>query len=469
MSKSTVEPFALVIFGAGGDLSTGKLMPAMLELDRQGWLPDDCRIIATTRRDLSTEDFAIQVLSGIGDDKDRAKFAPRVAYLTGCDPAKDASALKKLLATLPYQRRVYYAATPPQQFAGIAASLAGAELIADDSPLVLEKPLGTDLSSYRAINEAVATHIPEHLIYRIDHYLGKETVQNLLCIRFGNLIFESVWNRAYIDQVQITVAEAVGVANRAGYYDASGAIRDMVQNHLAQLLCLTAMEPPRSYDADSVRDEKLKVLQSLRPLEPADVVRGQYQAGLVGGEKVASYREDVGDPSSERESFVALKAQIENWRWAGVPFYLRTGKRMPAKSSYIIVAFKKTPHMIFPGADPANNHIVIRLQPNEGIELLVNNKLPGPGPIRLDPKILNLDLLPDGGKLPDAYERLLLDALRLNPTLYMRHDEVEQSWQWLEGVLPDPPAPEIYAAGTWGPDQAQLLLAKDGRRWDNHS
>ncbi len=243
----------------------------------------------------------------------------------------------------------------------------------------------------------------------------------------------------------------------------------MVQNHLAQLLCLVAMEPPRSYDADCVRDEKLKVLQSLRPLAEEDVVRGQYGAGLVDGEKAASYGEDVGRPDSGRESFVALKAQIDNWRWAGVPFYLRTGKRMPVKSSHIIVAFKKTPHVIFPDAQPKANRIVIRLQPNEGMELRVNNKIPGPGTLRLEPKLLNLDLRSrDGGRLPDAYERLLLDALRLNPTLYMRHDEVEQSWRWIEGVLGDgAEPPEGYAAGTWGPDSAQLLLARDGRRWSN--
>ena len=445
-----------------------KLLPALIELESQGWLPEDYRIVVTTRQ-ANVSTMKEQLLKYVQADAEVVRqFSERIITVGNFDPALGGEPLAAALANLDYPRRLFYAATPPDQFAHIAAALAGCDLLRSDSPLVLEKPLGHDLAGYLAINTAVVRHVPEHLIYRIDHYLGKETVQNLLCLRFANLLFESVWNRAYIDHVQITVAETLGIASRAGYYDASGAIRDMVQNHLTQLLCLTAMEPPRAYDADCVRDEKLKVLQSLTPIAADDLVLGQYSDGLVNGAKVAAYRDDVSNSDSTTESFVALKVIINNWRWAGVPFYLRTGKRLPVRDSHIVIRFKSVPHMIFTDGGVPYNQIVIRLQPNEGVELLISNKLPGPGGLRLESKVLNLNFSEAGKALPDAYERLLLDALRGNPTLYMRHDEVAASWSWIASALDGKRNPvEHYNAGTWGPDSAQFLLARDNRRWVN--
>ena len=464
--KSVVDDFVIVIIGAAGDLGKRKLMPALAELHRQGWLPANFHVVATSRRPLAG-DARQELLAHLGGSaKAKEAFAARLELLGDFDPAADGKRLAELLAALAPRLRVFYAATPPAQFAALAATLAAHELLGSEGVLVLEKPLGSDLASYLEIHERVSCHIPEHQIYRIDHYLGKETVQNILCLRFANLLFESVWNASFIDHIQITVAEALGAGERAGYYDSSGAIRDMLQNHLAQLMCLVAMEPPQSYDANCVRDEKLKVLKALRPIEAADVVRGQYASGLVAGEKVAAYRDEVGR-ATDTETFVALKAGIDNWRWAGVPFYLRTGKRLPVRESQIVVRFKNVPHVIFPDGGNPHNQIVIRLQPNEGVELQINNKRPGPGGLKLDSKNLNLNFNEPGKQLPDAYERLLLDALRQNPTLYMRHDEVKASWQWIEPALRDQAAVETYPSGTWGPDSAQILLANDGRRWQN--
>ena len=443
-------------------------MPALVELEEQGHLPDKYNVIATSRGEAGDGAKESLMEHAAADAKAKEAFAARLSCVGGFDPTKGAGPLKDALEGLD-GKRLFYAATPPGQFAHIAETLATGGLLQEDSPLVLEKPLGTSLEGYRQINADVARHVPEHLIYRIDHYLGKETVQNLLCLRFANLIFESVWNRSHIDHVQITVAEKIGVAGRAGYYDGSGALRDMVQNHLAQLLCLAAMEPPRLYDADCVRDEKLKVLQSLSPITENDVAFGQYGGGLIDGEKASSYLEDIGKGESGTETFAALRVFIDNWRWAGVPFYLRTGKRLPVRESTIAVRFKSVPHMIFTEGGLPYNQVVIRLQPNEGVELMVNNKIPGPGGMRLEPRVLNLNLTPEGGEtLPDAYERLLLDALRRNPTLYMRHDEVEASWRWIEPAIDfGRKGMEKYNAGTWGPDAAQLLVASDGRRWVN--
>lgn len=466
--ETSVEPFSIVIIGAGGDLGRRKLIPALTKLHEQGWLPDDFAVVATSRRD-DVGGMAEKLLEfSTASGERKREFASRITCVGGFDPAKGGGDLAKAVKALPHGRRLFYAATPPNQFAAIAKAIAESGLLLDNSPLILEKPLGTDLESYLEINSSVSEHVPEHLIYRIDHYLGKETVQNLLCLRFANLMFESVWNRHCVDHVQITVAEKVGVEGRAGYYDSSGAMRDMVQNHLAQLLCLTAMEPPRQYDADCVRDEKLKVLQSVAPVSEGDIAYGQYRGGLVDGEKVAPYGDDVGSDSSATETFVAMRVRIDNWRWAGVPFYLRTGKRLPVRESLIAIRFKPVPHRIFPDGGSPHNQIVIRLQPNEGVELLVNNKVPGPGGLKLEPLVLNLNLTESGRRLPDAYERLLLDALRNNPTLFMRHDEVEASWRWI-GSMPDAGAEKVepYNAGTWGPDAAQLLVAADGRRWQN--
>ena len=340
--------------------------------------------------------------------------------------------------------------------------------------LVLEKPIGTDLASAQAINRGVGEVFPEESVYRIDHYLGKETVQNLLVLRFANTLFEPIWSRSAIDHVQITVAEDVGLEGRADYYDRSGAMRDMVQNHLLQLLCLTAMEPPNALDADSVRTEKIKVLKALMKYTPQTIeqktVRAQYQAGLVNGEAVKSYLETLTEPKSETETYVALKVEIENWRWSGVPFYLRTGKRMISRRSEIVVQFKPTPHQLFENADHAPNRLVIRLQPDEGMKLYMQIKEPGPGGMRLKSLPLNLSYADNFTvRYPDAYERLLMDIIRGNLSLFMRGDEVEAAWEWVDDLLEiwanNHHPLESYPAGTDGPLQAAMMIDRDGREW----
>jgi glucose-6-phosphate 1-dehydrogenase len=371
--------------------------------------------------------------------------------------------------------RVFYLATAPDLFGTVAVRLRKEGFVTPQTRLVLEKPIGKDLASAKAINDAVGEVFPERQIFRIDHYLGKETVQNLMALRFANSLFEPVWNHGAIDHVQITVAETVGVEGRAAYYNTSGALRDMVQNHLVQLLCLVAMEPPAAMDADAVRDEKLKVLKSLRPITGADVardaVRGQYGAGAVSGQAVKGFAEEIGAPT-QTETFVALKACVDNWRWAGVPFYLRTGKRLPERVSEIIVQFRQIPHSVF-GADAGviePNRLVLRLQPDEGVQLSLMSKDPGPGGMRLKSTPLNLSFA-DAFKMrwPEAYERLLLDVVRGNATLFMRRDEVEAAWSWAEPILHswadhhEPVRP--YMAGSWGPHEAAILMARDGRSW----
>ena len=340
----------------------------------------------------------------------------------------------------------------------------------------MEKPVGHDLASAREVNDAVGRVFEESQIFRIDHYLGKESVQNLLVTRFANTFLEPLWNSHWVDHVQITVAESLGVADRIGYYDQSGALRDMVQNHLLQLLCLVAMEPPTYVGRETVRDEKLKVLQALKPMTPADVdsdtVRGRYGQGLVDGAAVPSYDEELGDASSGTETFVALRAEVQNWRWAGVPFYLRTGKRMDRRSSEIVVVFKEPPHPMFPGSEghTAPNRLHIQVQPDEGMRLHLTAKEPGPGGIRLKPVSLDLNYAQAFGRhSPDAYERLLMDVVRGNPTLFMRRDEVEAAWSWAEPILErwrvSPKGPKRYPAGTSGPTAAATLLERDHRTW----
>jgi glucose-6-phosphate 1-dehydrogenase len=336
---------------------------------------------------------------------------------------------------------------------------------------VVEKPLGHDLASAKALNMELSAAFDEARIYRIDHYLGKETVQNLMALRFANALFEPLWNARHIDHVQITVAESVGVEGRGAYYDGFGAMRDMVQNHLLQLLCLTAMEPPAHFEPGAVRDEKLKVLRALAPVGPGAVVRGQYRAG--NGQP--SYTDEAGSPQSHTESFIALKAEIANWRWNGVPFYLRTGKRLRARMSEIAVQFKDVPHSIFPGAggDPAPNVLAIRLQPDEGIRLSMTIKDPGPGGMRLTGAELDMTfaetLGATGLRMPDAYERLVMDVIRGDQTLFMRGDEVEAAWAWIDPVIADWEArgdsPRPYDIGSSGPEDALMLMHRDGRRW----
>ncbi|GJD30244.1 Glucose-6-phosphate 1-dehydrogenase [Methylobacterium adhaesivum] len=481
-----VASFDCVVFGATGDLTTRKLLPALYYRFKDGQIPGTSRIIGASRSEMSAEAFRERARDAIKRFVPAVDVTPDslVAFLEHLDyVAVDGAGedgwedLAAKLAERPDQVRPYYLATSPDLYGSICRNLAAHGLIGEKSRVVLEKPIGKDLKSARAINDAVGEVFPEEQIFRIDHYLGKETVQNLLALRFANTIFERLWTADVIDHVQITVGETVGVEGRAGYYDTSGALRDMVQNHMLQLLCLMAMESPLSLDANSVRDEKLKVLRALKPITPHDVqtvtVRGQYGAGAVAGQPVQSYRTDLGgDAQSRTETFVALKLEVQSWRWAGVPFYLRTGKRLPKKLSEIVVQFRASPFSIFPteafGREP--NRLVIRLQPEEGIKLEVMTKDPGPGGMRLRPT--NLDISFEETfkqRYPDAYERLLMDVVRGNATLFMRRDEVEVAWAWADSLLkawaerPEPPRP--YAAGSWGPTAAIALIERDGRTW----
>jgi glucose-6-phosphate 1-dehydrogenase len=374
---------------------------------------------------------------------------------------------------------VAYLATAPSLFGALAQGLKHNDLIDDTSRIVLEKPLGRDLESARQINDSVAECYRENQVYRIDHYLGKETVQNLLALRFGNSLFEPLWRRSAIDHVQITVAEDLGVGGRVEFYDRVGALRDMVQNHLMQLICLFAMEPPSSLDQNAVRDEKIKVLRSLKPISPRDVklnsVRGRYAAGAINGEAVPGYTDELAGADSSTETFVALKVEIENWRWSGVPFYIRTGKRLKEKYSEIVVQFQDVPHSIFSEQEynVQPNLLRIRLQPDEGVQLSIMAKEPGPGGFNLRPVALDLSFAETFGvRYPDAYERLLMEVLRGNAALFMRRDEVEAAWQWVDGVIDSWDTSkqplESYVAGSRGPSAASLLLDRDGRAWHEY-
>jgi len=346
-------------------------------------------------------------------------------------------------------------------------------MIDDKTRLVIEKPIGKNLESARKLNNAVGAHFREDQVFRIDHYLGKETVQNLLALRFANAFYEPLWNSNHIDHVQITVAESVGVEGRGEYYDRAGAMRDMVQNHLIQLLCLTAMEPPSKFNPNAVRDEKVKVIHALEPVPPQDIARGQYRASDVNGESMDSYRDHAGNPDSTTESFIALKVKVANWRWAGTPFYLRTGKRLRARESEITVVFRDPPHMIFEGAQNLRgNALIIRLQPDEGITLRTTIKDPGPGGMRLTEVALDMSFAEALGpemRTQDAYERLIMDVIRGDQTLFMRGDEAEAAWAWADPIIAgwdgthDTPAP--YDPGSSGPEDALMLLHRDGRRW----
>jgi glucose-6-phosphate 1-dehydrogenase len=486
-----VPTFDLVVFGATGDLAFRKLLPALYWRERDQQMPPGSRIVAVARKDQSSADYLGHVeaacrqhVDGHGfDEAVFARLAARLAYVR-LDASQDAGwePLAQALESSPDRPRPFYLATSPDLFGPICANAGAAGIVTPQARVVLEKPIGHDLASAVRINDEVGAVFEESQIYRIDHYLGKESVQNLLALRFANSLFEPVWNRAYIDHVQITVAETVGVEDRAAYYDKSGALRDMVQNHILQLLCLVAMESPTTIAADSVRDEKLKVLRALRPLQGAEVaqktVRGQYRAGAAAGRTVPGYLDELPARNQSRtETFVALKAEIENWRWAGTPFYLRTGKRLPTRVSEVVIQFREVPHPIFPGsAGPLEpNRLVIRLQPDDGIQMALMAKDPGPGGLRLRPA--NLDIrFADAFKVryPDAYERLLMDVVRGNATLFMRRDEVEAAWRWVEPILETwqqvEDAPKPYIAGSWGPTAAIALIERDGRTWfeDSH-
>ena len=384
--------------------------------------------------------------------------------------------LKKLLGNGDGSVRAFYLAVAPSLFGEICRRVGHHGLVTPSTRAVIEKPFGHDLRSAHEVNEAVGAVFAEDQVFRIDHYLGKETVQNLMVLRFGNVLYEPLWNSNLIDHVQITVAETLGAESRGNYYDTAGALRDMVQNHILQLLCLVAMEPPDSYDANSIRDEKLKVLKALRPIGEDEMeavaVRGQYRAGAANGGAVPGYCEEIGVAESSTETFVALKAEISNWRWAKVPFYLRTGKRLPVRVSEIVVAFKPIPHSIFPKSAGAAqpNRLVIRLQPDEGVKQWIMIKDPGPGGMRMRHVPLDMSFAKEFQvRHPDAYERLLLDVIRGDQTLFMRRDEVEAAWRWIDpirqaweqsGTLPKP-----YIAGSWGPAAAIALIERDGRAW----
>lgn len=482
------SPCNVVIFGGNGDLAIRKLLPALYNLDRTGYLGDNTRVIGASRTDLGHDGYLDLVKQGLDQFVDRAywdeavweRFSKRLTYVAV--NAREPETFKNLASELDQdfscQDTVYYLSTAPDFFGEISRNLNEAGLVNENSRVVLEKPIGKSLASSKVINDGVSKIFAENNIYRIDHYLGKETVQNLLAVRFANALFEPVWTNAHIDNVQITVAETVGVEGRWGYYDDSGALRDMIQNHLLQLLCLVAMGVPVSLDADAVRAEKLKVLKSLQTMSLEKVrrntVRAQYAAGNVGGKAVPGYKEEEGGkPNSQTETFVAIRADIHNWRWRGVPFYLRTGKRLPARYSEIVIQFKDVPHSIFPeGSSLAANKLVIRLQPEESIQLNMMNKLPGLGEgMQVTPVTLNLTM-PDhiaDSRVPEAYERLILDVIRGNSTLFVHRDEVEAAWVWADAILDgwkhSSVAPHSYPAGSWGPQAAFELVARDGRSW----
>lgn len=486
MSQQSVSrPTDLVVFGGTGDLSMRKLLPSLYLLDRDGHLDGRTRVVAVSRDGLTDADLRDKASSAVRGHQAvqvtepdvLSRFLDRLTHIT-VDVGGDTSGWADLQAALsPDRDRVFYLAVPPMISGGICRGLSDAGLVTPESRVVMEKPLGRDLASSQEVNDEVGAIFTEQQIYRIDHYLGKETVQNLLVLRFANVFLEPLWNSRWIDHVQITAAETVGVGGRRGYYDGSGAMRDMVQNHLLQLLCLTAMEPPSTYDREAVRDEKLKVLQSLRPLTGdrviEDTVRGQYGGGVIRGTEVSGYLDEPGgSPASTTETFVALRAEVANWRWAGVPFYLRTGKRLGHSRSEIVIRFREVPHTIFPGTNslPGAGSLVISLQPDEGIHLTMLAKTPGAGALRLRPVPLELSFADTfATRSPEAYERLLMDVLAGDSTLFMRRDEVEAAWRWVDPIIEAwnglSTTPETYPAGSAGPAGAHRLIGRTGRTW----
>jgi len=471
-----VDPFDLVIFGGTGDLARRKILPALFRRFCGGQMPAQARVIGAARSEHDAAEYrqfasdAIhEFLGDAVDEGDLARFLERLDYVT--IDATGEGGWAELAGKLDEDRvRAFYFSVGPGLFGPLAERIHQHGMATEQSRIVVEKPFGHDRASARELNATLAAHFHEGQIYRIDHYLGKETVQNLMAVRFGNMLFEPLWNSQYVDHIQITVAETVGVGGRGEYYDKSGAMRDMMQNHLMQLLCLIAMEPPAKFDPDAVRDEKLKVIRALDDVLPHHIVRGQYDGG--GGQP--GYREEVGNPRSRTESYIALKTHISNWRWANTPFYLRTGKRLKARSSVINVMFKDTPHSIFgPDAGRHANVLSIRLQPNEGITLQVTIKEPGPGGMRLIDVPLDMTfseaLSPEDQDFPDAYERLIMDVIRGNQTLFMRGDEVEAAWAWTDPIIAGWEArhdvPKPYDSSSPGPLDAEMLMKRENREW----
>jgi glucose-6-phosphate 1-dehydrogenase len=492
----TPSPAAIVIFGATGDLTRRKLVPALYSLATQQLLAPETAVVGAARSDLSDDEFRERMRAAVEshgrvplDEDVWDGFARRLSYVSVPFDQEDGYArLRSHLDGLDTElgtrgNRLFYLATAPEFFPVIAEQLGGAGLAEEPdhgerfARLVVEKPFGMDLASARELNARLNGVFRERQVYRIDHYLGKETVQNLLVLRFGNAIFEPVWNRRYIDHVQITVAEDLGVGTRGGYYDQSGALRDIVQNHMMQVLSIVAMEAPARFESREVRDEKVKVLRAVPPFHPEtahrDAVRGQYTDGWIAGERVPGYREEQGvDPSSITETFVALRLEVDNWRWAGTPFYLRTGKRLPRRATEVAIQFKPAPHLPFASTavetlDP--NLLLLRIQPEEGASLRFLAKVPGP---QIDLRVVSMDFAYGSAFLrssPEAYERLLLDALLGDSTLFTRWDEVERAWEIFDPLIQlwesDPSDSHDYPAGTWGPEEAEMLMERDGREW----
>ena len=471
-----VGVFDLVIFGGTGDLARRKILPGLFRRYCSGQMPPDARVIGAARTEMSSENYREFVAKAVrefgvvgqGIDTDLEKFLARIEYVAidACGVTGWNKLIKLVRSDVV---RAYYFSVAPSLFGDLAQRLNIHGLTDEFSRIVVEKPFGRDLKTAKTLNTDLATYFNEGQIYRIDHYLGKETVQNLMAVRFGNILFEQLWNSQYVDHIQITVAETVGVGDRGEYYDKSGAMRDMVQNHLMQLLCLIAMEPPSKFDPDAVRDEKLKVIRALDPMDPHQIIRGQYD-GFGDG---PSYRQAVRDAQSRTESYIAMKVGVSNWRWAGTPFYLRTGKRLKARSSEITVVFKELNHSIFGEQEDHHNVLSIRLQPNEGITLGVTIKEPGPGGMRLVDVPLDMtfaEALGEGSEEPpDAYERLIMDVIRGNQTLFMRGDEVEAAWAWTDPIIESWEArgdvPKIYESGSEGPEDAVQMMARDTRVW----
>lgn len=472
-----VDPFDLVIFGGTGDLARRKILPGLYRRYWAGQMPEGARIIGASRKEMTHKAFREFVAEAIEEfatdgakDKDKIDAFLKNVHYVAIDAMGDSgwADLKKM------QRdnvvRAFYFSVGPSLFGALAERLAKYKIADADSRIVVEKPFGHDLASARDLNATLARFFDEKQIYRIDHYLGKETVQNLMAVRFANVLFEPLWNAHYVDHIQITVSETVGVGGRGAYYDKSGAMRDMVQNHLMQLLCLIAMEPPSRFDPDAVRDEKLKVIRALDPVHPKEIVRGQYAAA----KGIKSYVEDAEDADSLTESFIALKLHVSNWRWTNTPFYLRTGKRLKARASEIAVIFKDPPHSIFGEQETRRgNELVIRLQPNEGMKLRVTIKEPGPGGMRLVEVPLDMSfaeaLGSDAANAAEAYERLIMDVIRGDQTLFMRGDEVEAAWAWTDPVIKGwqdrSERPKSYEPGSAGPEESLVMMYRENRRW----
>jgi len=484
-----LNPFDIIIFGGGGDLALRKLLPAMYRAYQEGNLPQGSRILPTVREQSKCDEYidtaykALQEFLSEGEynAKDWKSFSaflvPVVSNVTEADDNWDV--LKKILDEDDSDKsRVFYLSLPPAVYGTCCEILSTKKLITANSRVVVEKPIGYCGESAEVINAKIAQYFDEDQIFRIDHYLGKETVQNLMALRFSNSLFENMWDAKSIDNIQISLSETVGLESRAGFYDKAGALRDMVQNHLLQLLCLVAMESPHKLKANSIRNEKLKVLEALRPLEGSDVddniIRGQYVPGDLNGKIVPGYLEELNEGASKTETFVAIRAHIENWRWAGVPFYLRTGKRMAKRCAEIVVEYKKVSHNVYEDSvgNIEPNRLVIRLQPQESIQLTLMSKRLDNLDMQLEPVTMNIELSQaySNGFHSDAYKRLMLDAAANNPSLFIHRDEVRQAWKWIDPIIErwqEKGKPALYRAGSWGPEDADELLAENNHVWFN--